>query len=315
MARAQGARSVLAFGVEGSYGVPPSAGNYLRAPFASTTLGTDQPLLADELLGYGRDPLPPELDASTTNGDVIVPIDTVMFGNWLKMTFGAASTADNGDGTFTHTWKTGVWDIPSFAVEKQMPEVPFFQMVKGCKVNSLEWTNERSGNLQATLGLLAQGENAPAGTSSAGTLTDLTFRRFRNAQGSIKRNGSLLANVVSSSFRYSNNLDAIETIRNDGLIDGLDPSRAELTGSVVTRFADRVLFDQAVAGTSCAIELAFTGASASLVVTIHEVYLPRPRVEIPGPAGIQATFDWQAAFNSAEDCMATVELTNEEASY
>ncbi|GAB1479614.1 hypothetical protein MASR2M74_21790 [Paracoccaceae bacterium] len=32
-------------------------------PFASTTLGSEQPLIASELLGQGRDPLAPIKDA------------------------------------------------------------------------------------------------------------------------------------------------------------------------------------------------------------------------------------------------------------
>ena len=44
-------------------------------PFASTTLGAEQPLLNSELLGYGRDPLAPIKDAVTADGDVVVPLD------------------------------------------------------------------------------------------------------------------------------------------------------------------------------------------------------------------------------------------------
>jgi hypothetical protein len=46
-----------------------------------------------ELLGYGRDPRAPLLDAITTDGDVEVPIDAVGFGFWLKAAFGAPTTA------------------------------------------------------------------------------------------------------------------------------------------------------------------------------------------------------------------------------
>ena len=39
-------------------------------------------------------------------------------------------------------------------------------------------------------------------------------------------------------------------------------------------------------------------------------YLPKPKLSISGPGGIQATFDWQAAKNAAAGRMFTVELTN-----
>ncbi|AMY71172.1 hypothetical protein [Frigidibacter mobilis] len=50
MARAQGARAQMALAFEAVYGTPPTDG-FTRMPFASTTLGAEQPLLGSELLG------------------------------------------------------------------------------------------------------------------------------------------------------------------------------------------------------------------------------------------------------------------------
>ena len=66
MARAQGARAQMVLAFETTYGTPPASG-FTRMPFASTTLGAEQPLLASELLGYGRDPLAPIKDALTAD--------------------------------------------------------------------------------------------------------------------------------------------------------------------------------------------------------------------------------------------------------
>ena len=79
MARAQGARSQIAAAFETVYGTAP-AGGFTRMPFASTSLGAEQPLLNSELLGYGRDPLAPIKDAVTADGDVVVPLDAEAFG-------------------------------------------------------------------------------------------------------------------------------------------------------------------------------------------------------------------------------------------
>ena len=72
MARAQGARAQMALAFETVYGTAPASG-YTRAPFASTSLGSEQPLITSELLGYGRDPSAPIKDAVTADGDVVVP--------------------------------------------------------------------------------------------------------------------------------------------------------------------------------------------------------------------------------------------------
>jgi hypothetical protein len=79
MARAQGARAQMALAYETVYGTPPTTGFRLM-PFARTTLGSEQPLLTSELLGYGRDPLAPIKDAVTADGEVVVPIDVEAFG-------------------------------------------------------------------------------------------------------------------------------------------------------------------------------------------------------------------------------------------
>jgi len=51
MARAQGARAQMALTFETNYGTPP-VGGFTKIPFASTSLGAEQPLLNSELLGY-----------------------------------------------------------------------------------------------------------------------------------------------------------------------------------------------------------------------------------------------------------------------
>jgi len=95
MARAHGARAQMALAFETLYGTPPATG-WWRMPFASTTLGAEQPLLNSELLGQGRDPTAPIKDAVTADGDVVVPIDVAGFGLWLKAAFGAPTTSGTG---------------------------------------------------------------------------------------------------------------------------------------------------------------------------------------------------------------------------
>ncbi|WP_323006536.1 phage tail tube protein [Pseudorhodobacter sp.] len=313
MARAQGARAQMALAFESVYGTPPASG-YFKMPFATSTLGAEQPLLESELLGYGRDPLAPIKDALTADGDVVVPIDAVGFGYWLKAAFGEPTTT-GAAAPYTHEYRSGGWTLPSLAIEIGMPEVPRFAMYAGCVVDQLSWQMQRSGLLTASVSLVAQGET-PATTTNAGTPTEISLVRFGHFNGSIKRDGVALGNVVSTQITYANNLDRIETIRADGKIDGADPSMAALTGSMEVRFADNTLMTQAIDGTDCELEFAYTLASGeSLTFTVHSVYLPRPRVEIGGPQGVQATLDWQAAKDAVVGRMCTVELVNDVADY
>ena len=314
MARAHGARAQMALAFETTYGTPPASG-YTRMPFASTTLGAEQPLLNSELLGYGRDPLAPIKDALTADGDVVVPIDANAFGFWLKAAFGAPTTTGTAPGPYSHEFRSGGWVLPSVAIEVAMPEVPRFAMYAGCVVDQLSFQMQRAGLLTATARLVAQGE-ALAATTGAGTPAALDLLRFGHFNGTVTRNGAALGNLVTAEVTYANNLDRIETIRADGRIDGADPGMAALTGRMEVRFADQVLANQAIAGDPCEIELGWSLPSGeSLTFTIHAVYLPRPRVEVPGPQGIQASFDWQAAVDPVLGRMCTVTLVNERETY
>jgi hypothetical protein len=297
----------MALAFETTYGTPP-VGGFTKMPFASTSLGSEQPLLNSELLGYGRDPLPPIKDAVTADGNVVVPIDAEAFGFWLKAAFGDPVTS--GVGPYTHEFRSGGWTLPSLSIETGMPEIPRFAMYSGCVLDTLSWQMQRSGLLTATASLVAQGESI-ATMSAAGTLADLGLQRFGHFNGSITRNGTALGNIVSAEITYANTLDRVETIRSDGRIDGADPSIAALTGRVEVRFADQVLVNQAINGDPCALEFAYVLPSGeSLTLTAHAVYLPRPRIEIAGPQGVQATFDWQAARDSTLGRMCTVALIN-----
>ena len=73
---------------------------------------------------------------------------------------------------------------------------------------------------------------------------------------------------------------------------------------------------QAINGEACELEFSYTLATGeSLIITAHAVYLPRPRIEISGPQGVQATFDWQAASDPVVGRMCTVTLTNTREDY
>lgn len=242
-----------------------------------------------------------------------MPIDVEAFGYWLKAAFGAPATT--GTTPKTHSFQSGNWTLPSMAIEVAMPEVPRYAMYAGCALDQLSWQMNRSGLLTATARLIAQGE-AIAIATGAGTPTALGLQRFGHFNGTVKRNGTALGNVVSAEITYANGLDRIETIRSDGKIEGADPGMAALTGRIEVRFADSSLVTQAIDGSPCELEFAYSlGANASFTFTAHAVYLPVPRVEIAGPQGIQASFDWQAAKATSPARMCTAVLVNSIASY
>jgi len=76
------------------------------------------------------------------------------------------------------------------------------------------------------------------------------------------------------------------------------------------------LVNQAIASEPCELTFGYALPSGeSLTLVAHAVYLPRPRIEISGPQGIQASFDWQAARDPGVGRMCTVTLVNGVESY
>lgn len=312
MARSLGSNALFSMAFESVYGTPPASG-YKAMAFADTSLGTEQPLLDNELLGYGRDPLAPSRDAITSDGDVTIPVDSDGIGYWLKGLLGAPTST--GTTPKTHTFVSGASALPSMAIEIGNPEVPNYEMFSGVAVDRMDFEMKRSGLLQAKVGLIAQG-SAIAASSGAGTVSAIILQRFGQFNGAIKRNGAAIGSIQSVSFSYSNNLDRVEVIRADGKIDGLDPTIASMSGKLETRFDSTTLLAQAQSGAACSLEFSWTiSANVSLTITAHSVFLPVPRRTIDGPKGIMANFDWQAAKAVSPARMMTAVLVNSVAAY
>ena len=313
MARARGANASMAAAFETTYGTAPVAG-YKKLPFVSSALGDEQNLIASDLLGYGREPLPPSRDVVNNDGDVVVPVDLRNFGYWLKLLMGAPTSVDNS-GVITHTFVSGALTLPSMAIEIGMPEVPSFGMNVGVRANTMKIQLQRSGLLNATMSLIAQGETK-ATSSAAGSPSEAAIERFSQFMGEIKRNGTALGHIVSAELSYMNNLDKVEVIRPDGRIEDADPAMVAVTGSVNVRFADTVLLDQATSGDPCELSFGWAiDADNSLLFTVHSAFLPKPKTPIQGPGGIQAAFAWQAAMDPVLLKTCTAVLINDIAAY
>ena len=232
---------------------------------------------------------------------------------------GVASGATLSGGGFTHTFISGAASLPSFAAEIGHANVPAYFVHTGCVLGSMALNFQRSGAANATVNIIAQGETRFASTQG-GTPTSRVYKPFSQFNGSIKRNNVALANITGAQFTYSNGLQAVPTIRNDGLIEAVDPTIINVNGSIDVRFADTTLVDDAINNNAIELELAYKlagleGNNFSLTWTFHEVYLPRPRIPVSGPGGVQASFNWQGVYDDALLKSVTVVLKNDVTSY
>ena len=101
MARAYGSSASLLLKRETVYG-QSAAGDYVRMPFNQCSLGSEQGLIDDPVLGFGRDPRSPLRDVINDEGDIVVPVEPRFMGFWLTGLLGdAISSTVKATGTIT----------------------------------------------------------------------------------------------------------------------------------------------------------------------------------------------------------------------
>lgn len=227
---------------------------------------------------------------------------------------GTPSGATLTGGTNKHVFTSGADDLPSMSIETGLEDISKFEMNYGARANTLRIEAGRRGLLNATLGLVAKGAQAIADASDAGTPTVADTLRFAQATGSIEEDDVVLAHVVQASIMYSNNLDKVETIRADSEIEDADPGMSTGGGNLTVRVADDIDLDSKATGrTPVKISVAWAFQQHSLKFIYPRCLLPRPKRTINGPAGIQASFDFQASGADGTTCQ--VELVNDVAAY
>lgn len=309
--RARGSNAIAKACFEATPGIVPAASaGWFSLPFSSHGLGEERGLIEDDLVGNGREMQDPVHDVASNDGDLVVPVDARNFGNVLKLFFGGPETEPGPGGTptyYEHLFVSGASTLPSLSIEIGSPEVPAFSVHRGARGNQLKIGMARSGLLNATCSLIAIGEtDVVNATVGAANPVELAVVRFPQAAGSVKKDGVTLGSVVSTDFTYSNNLEKAETITADGRIEDSDPGKAQMTGSITIRFADKALLTAASSGTPVDLSFGWTVGDHSLMFEVPRVFLPKTKRPITGPAGIQATFNFQASGALGPVCSVTL---------
>ncbi|RSV44415.1 hypothetical protein CA234_03090 [Sphingomonas sp. ABOLE] len=239
-------------------------------------------------------------------------------GNAFALAAGVGSNGTtSGDtlsgGTYAHVFTTGASILPSVSIEDGNPELPSYSTHFGAKGNTMRIQMQRSGQLNATLGLIAQGETAPAAVSGATGAVAVQVARFAQATGSVTDNGQVLATVRTAEVNFSNNLDLDETIRADRRINGADPGKVAVSVRLSLNFVDRDSVNRVGTAFPRALTFGWKNAVGSLTFSLPRVFLPRAKRAINGPGGILAEHNGQAS--GAQAASMTITLKNDVQSY
>lgn len=309
--RATGANAQLLAAWETTPGAKPAA-NWRKLPFVELDVGAVQPLESSDVLGRGREPDAPGRGPITDDGTLTVPVDVRDFGFWLKGLLGAPATAGG-----VHTFTSGKTSVPTLALDIGFTDVGDFFTHTLCVVDSLKigW-NPTQGRVNATVGVLAQQE-AKTAAAASDTPTEAEFLRFSNFQGEIKRGAAVLGNVGEAEITIANNVEGVRVVRRDGVIAGVDLGIMSAVGKIVARYESDSLAAAAADGTAIALGLAFElDAATYLRFSLPAVHLPKPKLSIKGPAGVEVTYDFQASRPAGGATpFVTVQLANDVVSY
>jgi Phage tail tube protein len=173
----------------------------------------------------------------------------------------------------------------------------------------------REGPANGTVQLVAQGE-AKAGATIDATPDTFALKRFSQGRGFIKRGDVPLAGVTGGSLTFSNNLERVRVIRNDGKIEAADPTIATCTGAMTVRFDGGTLVGDAANGEPVSLTYGFSMPEGwNLSFELFRVFLPKPKYAVSGPGGVEASFDWRAGYDEGNATMLRARLLNDVAAY
>ena len=294
------------------------ADGYTRLSFKECSLGAERPLGYDPLLGQGRDAQDPFYEAIKDEGDIGVPLDVRALGFWLRGLLGTPVSADNGDGTFSHAFTSGL-DLPSLAMEIGHTKLttPKFFRHGGAKLDKMTFDMARSGAANATrLG------DRPGGSRSR--------RRHR------RHPGQLPAQAVQPGQRHhpgrwrpTGQRGGRQAVLFQQFGAGRDHPRRRpdrrrgRDRSHLRGFSGRPLRHRHHADrrhrrrkpAAVGIRLHHPGLGLRPDLPSPRVFLPKKKQEIKGPGGIQASYDWRAARDPVAGYLLRVTLVNDVAGY
>jgi len=229
----------------------------------------------------------------------------------LAASFAKPSAKTLEGGGYEHVFQTGEEDLPCFTMERGNPDIDRYRLYPSVKANTLALDFQRSGAATAVIGMIAKGMEDITEESQGGNPEILPFSRISQFKGYVKSAGDYVGNLTSSSMNHSNNMEGIQTIRDDDRIDGADEGITSVTGQLNIRLSDSGILASAEAREKVDLEYGYKlSAGQQLRFAIHRATLSLPKDPVTGPGGIEVALNYQASRDQTSGKIMTITLVN-----
>jgi hypothetical protein len=314
MTQALGSNGRLVVDFETTFGVNPSTKAGKALPFNTFDIQSKQTVKDPGTITGSRNPLAPVRGNISVDGSVVVPVDEIGTGYWLKGLFGLPATTGSAD-PYTHVFKVAA-SQPSMVMEKGFLDINQYSLVNGCRVNTYKIAFGGEDELTATIGLLGTAE-VLSGTAYQASPTVISLARYTNIQATIQEGGAAIATVTKGDFTISGNLDGSQyTVNSNGLRSDIPVGVYKVTGNITALFDGAALLNKAIAGTKSSLDIKFTSGTHSLDFLFPEIVYERTTPTVSGPAGILVTLPFHAYYqNDANNSVVKVTLMNGVSTY
>lgn len=314
MSRAKGYNSQLTMAYEQAYGQTPGTPTGYNMPFNQAKIGITQNLIESATIRGRRDKQQPVIGNVDVSGSLVVPLDQVGTGYWLRSMFGNPVTTGSSV-PYTHVFK--VTDSqPSLVLEQQYPDIPAYEKYNGCKINKFSFTYGGDAELVASIDVIGA-RRTIGSTPFAANLTEVPLVRFNNFQGVVEEGGTQLATVTEATLNVDFGLDGNSyTIGGGGYRTDLPEGVLQVSGTIKAFFSDMVLLNKAINNIKTSLTFKFVNGNKSLRFYMEEVIFQQTSPGIESEKGITINLPFKAFYaNGSNSSILVASLVNEQASY
>lgn len=334
MAIAYGTQASLVLFTESTYGTAVTNG--IKQPFVSESLKVSQQSLDSNTISSSRERLKPALSNINVSGSIATELATEGSMFLLYAALGGytgSSTGTSPNIIYTHTFKTGSTNHPSFTAEMNYgdnaPAAAQYSKFTGCKINNMNLQVPNSGFVTVSYDVIGQTADISGTALDSAPFAVSGFTPFSSYHCLIQIDNISSSNIESLSVSLSNALDeSMYTIKADGKRSDLPAGFQTVTGQLSAIFDDSTdnastatLLNKAETNAKVSIKIIFAktlnpassdGALGreKITVEIPNALLERTSPEVAGPGGIKVAFSFKAYIaNSTENSMTITMLS------